>query len=421
MPLDLGGRLGFAGLIVALFGIAAFYLWPDKKWIGLSSLIAAGALVIAWGIAEARQAGIRSKTALATSIVIGVVIGGGLGATIWQALQKSSENVNPATAETHPTSTDQGASHQPQPPGEHVGHSAGEAPQLAPLGGFTLAIDGVRIEPSASGDTVVELAVSIHNAGEPSLAHNWKLSIRLSSGNLLAAHHLPGRKPRSETTITGPLDERLGNSPLLSNGEASGSLSFIVPEVAPILISRKETRDTTVLLLSVQDKDNRTWVTHRALSSFPEVRPAKGAQAEESQQPQFHFRAPNIDNRTGEVETALMNGSNTLYDYFIKRRVEIIRHGLREQDRRDRGFRPEDSRNASGTLNPRQTLVLRWKDYDGDRNRDIPGATIRHILGMSFKLSHDGINMGPVDFCFDSIVDQGTGETKVNEVNCKVP
>jgi hypothetical protein len=32
--MSLGDRLGMAGLIVGLFGIAAFYLWPTKKWVG---------------------------------------------------------------------------------------------------------------------------------------------------------------------------------------------------------------------------------------------------------------------------------------------------------------------------------------------------------------------------------------------------
>jgi hypothetical protein len=45
-------RIGLAGIIVAFFGIAAFYLWPDKKWIGWTSLIGAVCLVLAWIVAE---------------------------------------------------------------------------------------------------------------------------------------------------------------------------------------------------------------------------------------------------------------------------------------------------------------------------------------------------------------------------------
>jgi hypothetical protein len=45
-------RIGLTGVIVAFFGIAAFYLWPDKKWIGWTSLVIAGCLVLAWIVAE---------------------------------------------------------------------------------------------------------------------------------------------------------------------------------------------------------------------------------------------------------------------------------------------------------------------------------------------------------------------------------
>lgn len=46
--MSLGDRLGLGGLIVAFFGIAAFYLWPEKKSIGWVSLAAALALVLTW-------------------------------------------------------------------------------------------------------------------------------------------------------------------------------------------------------------------------------------------------------------------------------------------------------------------------------------------------------------------------------------
>jgi len=32
--MELGDRLGLAGLIVASIGIGTMYLWPTKKWIG---------------------------------------------------------------------------------------------------------------------------------------------------------------------------------------------------------------------------------------------------------------------------------------------------------------------------------------------------------------------------------------------------
>jgi hypothetical protein len=48
-------RIGIMGLIVAFFGIAAFYLWPDKRWIGWLSLCVATALLILWIFAELRR------------------------------------------------------------------------------------------------------------------------------------------------------------------------------------------------------------------------------------------------------------------------------------------------------------------------------------------------------------------------------
>jgi hypothetical protein len=43
-----GSRLGLAGLIVALLGIAAFYLWPEKKWIGWLCVALAFILGVVW-------------------------------------------------------------------------------------------------------------------------------------------------------------------------------------------------------------------------------------------------------------------------------------------------------------------------------------------------------------------------------------
>jgi hypothetical protein len=43
--LDFGGRLGLWGLIVAFFAIAAFYIWPDRRWIGWMCLVVALSLL----------------------------------------------------------------------------------------------------------------------------------------------------------------------------------------------------------------------------------------------------------------------------------------------------------------------------------------------------------------------------------------
>jgi hypothetical protein len=47
--MSFGDQLGTVSLIVGLFGIAAFYLWPTKKWIGWMSLIAAVVIALLWG------------------------------------------------------------------------------------------------------------------------------------------------------------------------------------------------------------------------------------------------------------------------------------------------------------------------------------------------------------------------------------
>lgn len=50
--MSIGDRLGIAGLILGLIGIALMYLWPNKKWIGWVALISAMALGVAWSVAE---------------------------------------------------------------------------------------------------------------------------------------------------------------------------------------------------------------------------------------------------------------------------------------------------------------------------------------------------------------------------------
>jgi hypothetical protein len=50
-----GDRLGFAGLIVTLFALAAFYYWSDRKWIGSVSLWLIVLLAIGWIFMETKQ------------------------------------------------------------------------------------------------------------------------------------------------------------------------------------------------------------------------------------------------------------------------------------------------------------------------------------------------------------------------------
>jgi hypothetical protein len=48
-------RIGIAGLILALFSIAAFYLWPDKKWIGWFCISVGAILLGGWIALEIKQ------------------------------------------------------------------------------------------------------------------------------------------------------------------------------------------------------------------------------------------------------------------------------------------------------------------------------------------------------------------------------
>ena len=49
MQLQLGDHLGFAGIVVALIGIALTIIWPTKRWVGVLCLVAAALLGIVWG------------------------------------------------------------------------------------------------------------------------------------------------------------------------------------------------------------------------------------------------------------------------------------------------------------------------------------------------------------------------------------
>ncbi len=111
--MSLGDRLGIVGVIIGLIGIAAVYLWQDKKWIGWCSLICAGGLVIGWAVLEFKT--------LPASMVIGAIVGAGLAALIWNTVQSKPEDKNiTVTAETHeqllPPKETISTPQQPSPP-----------------------------------------------------------------------------------------------------------------------------------------------------------------------------------------------------------------------------------------------------------------------------------------------------------------
>jgi|GEM_PF-6541365 len=47
--MELGNHLGFAGITLALVGLSVTLLWPQKRWIGYLSLVAAIVLLVIWG------------------------------------------------------------------------------------------------------------------------------------------------------------------------------------------------------------------------------------------------------------------------------------------------------------------------------------------------------------------------------------
>jgi hypothetical protein len=76
-------RIGLAGLLMALIGVAVAYLWPDKKWIGWTCCCLAGLLIIGWSTLEIRSYLKASQFSMWLSVGIGAILGGVLAAIIW--------------------------------------------------------------------------------------------------------------------------------------------------------------------------------------------------------------------------------------------------------------------------------------------------------------------------------------------------
>jgi hypothetical protein len=90
--MSLGDRIGLGGLLVALLSIAAFYLWPDRKWIGWLSLAASLLLLVGWGYLEEGDLLLEAYKAapVRTSILVGVVGGLMIGVGFWKLAKFSS-------------------------------------------------------------------------------------------------------------------------------------------------------------------------------------------------------------------------------------------------------------------------------------------------------------------------------------------
>lgn len=87
-------RVGIVGLIVALFSIAAFYLWPDKKWIGWFCLSVGAILFTGWIVVELKQKLGGTWMSLATSVLVGATFGGAIAALIWHSATRSPSQEN---------------------------------------------------------------------------------------------------------------------------------------------------------------------------------------------------------------------------------------------------------------------------------------------------------------------------------------
>lgn len=94
MTLDLGSRLGLAGVVLALFSIAAFYLWPEKRWIGWICLILAAALLLVWGVIEIKLTKLGGRLSPYLAILLGAVIGGLIAYCVWNKIaNQRKENI----------------------------------------------------------------------------------------------------------------------------------------------------------------------------------------------------------------------------------------------------------------------------------------------------------------------------------------
>lgn len=76
--MSLGDRLGVLGAILTLFGIAASILWPDKKWLGWASLVAAVILLGTWAWLETKSQFPVMYEKHPIKTLCAVFIGGGL-------------------------------------------------------------------------------------------------------------------------------------------------------------------------------------------------------------------------------------------------------------------------------------------------------------------------------------------------------
>jgi len=90
VEISLGDRLGLAGLIVGLIGVAVVYLLPDKKWVGWLFLATAFVLSLAW-----LRLDLRNRPVVSTVVVS--ILGAILAGSAWWFLVVSRTQLNKTT------------------------------------------------------------------------------------------------------------------------------------------------------------------------------------------------------------------------------------------------------------------------------------------------------------------------------------
>src|SRR2546430_3092247 len=93
MSFSLGDRLGLAGVVLALAGIAVPILWPEKKWIGWLSLASAMVLIGAWVWMECAPwiLGFSRNHRLISTLIV-FLFCGVVGAALWNHVLKKAQS-----------------------------------------------------------------------------------------------------------------------------------------------------------------------------------------------------------------------------------------------------------------------------------------------------------------------------------------
>ncbi len=146
--MSLGDRLGIVGVVVALFAIAAPYLWPDRKWIGWLSLILAGVLLLGWAVLEIQGRVRNGYASLIWSVAAGMVIGGVVAALIWSSWRPTAERQD----------------------------TVGLRPRIDALGSGSMAANKNGFTTFAS------LIITVINDGAPTLAEEFQLQVTFANG-----------------------------------------------------------------------------------------------------------------------------------------------------------------------------------------------------------------------------------------------